>query len=188
MVGTTRGNGARTKSMRVLELLVLCPIAMQLAGCGAGGAATSSTPQGVPAPPQASRPPTAGAQRNDHRATPTDETFDQLERGYQDASILERHLGTASYYASSLNGHRMANGLAYDPSRPTMAHRTLPFGTIVRVVRLATGAAVVVRVTDRGPFGKRRRIADLSREAARRLDMTRDGVVDVRLEVLRRSR
>jgi rare lipoprotein A len=81
----------------------------------------------------------------------------------------------------------MANGQAYDPKRPTMAHRTLPFGTVVRVVRVSTGAAVIVQVADRGPFGKRRRIADLSREAARRLDMIRDGVVDVRLEVLRRN-
>lgn len=78
----------------------------------------------------------------------------------------------------------MANGEVYDPRLPTMAHRSLAFGTIVRVVRTSTGAAVTVRVTDRGPFGKRRRIADLSREAARRLDMIRQGVVDVRLEIL----
>jgi rare lipoprotein A len=81
----------------------------------------------------------------------------------------------------------MANGDAYDPNRPTMAHRTLPFGTVVRLVRISTGATVVLQVADREPFGKRQRIADVSREAARRLGMISDGVVDVRLEVLSRG-
>ena len=70
----------------------------------------------------------------------------------------------------------------------TAASRDLPFGTIVRVVRVDTGASVVVRVNDRGPFGDRRRILDLSRAAAERLDMIRAGVVTIRAEILEEPR
>jgi rare lipoprotein A (peptidoglycan hydrolase) len=113
-----------------------------------------------------------------------DESFVGLADRHRESPVVERQQGLASYYADSLAGHPMANGQRYDPRLPTMAHRTLPFGAIVRVVRVSTGASVVVRVTDRGPYGRKRRIVDLSREAARRLDMLRDGVVEVRLEVL----
>ena len=113
--------------------------------------------------------------------------FESLEHRFAEAQPRERQVGSASYYADSLAGRAMANGQIYDPQRATMAHRSLPFGTIVRVVRVSTGASVVVEVTDRGPFGSRRRIADLSGEAARRLDMLRAGVVDVRLEILQRG-
>ncbi len=156
-----------------------------LVGCGA---ATSAYGPDAVASTRAERRSAREPLRNDSGATSTHETFDELQRRYQDANVLQRHVGTASYYADSLAGHRMANGEAYDPTRPTMAHRTLAFGTVVRVIRVSTGAVITVYVTDRGPFGKRRRVADLSREAARRLDMIRDGVVEVRLEVLSQDR
>jgi rare lipoprotein A len=78
----------------------------------------------------------------------------------------------------------MASGEPYEPSQPFAAHRTLPFGTVVRVVRTSDKRAVVVRITDRGPFGSKRRILDVSRAAAERLGMVRDGSVEVRVEVL----
>jgi rare lipoprotein A len=78
----------------------------------------------------------------------------------------------------------MANGQRYDPKRLTAAHRTLPFGTVIRLVRVSNGAEITVRVTDRGPFGASDRIVDLSRRAAQKLGMLRAGVVDVRLFVL----
>jgi rare lipoprotein A len=78
----------------------------------------------------------------------------------------------------------MASGERYDPSLPFAAHRTLPFGTVVRVTRVSNGKTVVVRITDRGPFGSSRLTIDLSRAAAERLDMIRAGVVEVRIEVL----
>jgi rare lipoprotein A len=171
---------------------------LSLVGCGAGGAAPgaqapsaqapSAQAPSAAAPTQSERRSARDPQRNDDSAASTTETFDELNLRYQEANVLERHLGTASYYADSLIGHRMANGQAYDPGRPTMAHRTLPFGTVVRVVRVSNGVAVTLCVADRGPFGNRRRVADLSREAARRLDMIRDGVVEVRLEVLGKDR
>jgi rare lipoprotein A len=92
--------------------------------------------------------------------------------------------GKASYYHDSLAGNHTANGEIYDPGRLTAASRDLPFGSVVRVIRLDTGAHVIVRVNDRGPFGNRKRILDLSRAAARELGMLSRGVVDVRAEVL----
>lgn len=92
--------------------------------------------------------------------------------------------GAASYYHDSLAGRSTASGEPYDPRQFTAANRTLPFGTVLRVIRVDTGASVIVRVNDRGPFGRRRRIVDLSRAAAEELDMIRRGVVQVRAEVL----
>jgi rare lipoprotein A len=92
--------------------------------------------------------------------------------------------GKASYYADSLAGNHTANGDIYDPKKHTGASRDLPFGTVVRVVRKDNGRSTQVRINDRGPFGKKRRIIDLSRAAAEDLDMIRAGVVDVRVEVL----
>ena len=98
------------------------------------------------------------------------------------AAVLD---GEATYYSDKLTGRKTASGERYDPGALTAAHRTLRFGTQVRVVRVDTGRAVIVRITDRGPFGKPSRIIDLSKAAARELDMLRAGVVRVRVEVLR---
>lgn len=92
--------------------------------------------------------------------------------------------GRVSYYHDSLAGNHTSNGERYDPKKLTAASRTLPFGTRVRVVRIDNGRSVVVRVNDRGPFGDRGRILDLSRAAARELEMIAAGVVEVRAEVL----
>ena len=77
----------------------------------------------------------------------------------------------------------MASGERYDPALAQAAHRTLPFGTIVRVTDRKSGKAVVVRITDRGPYGKGR-IIDLSHAAAERIGLLRQGVTDVRVDVL----
>ncbi len=106
--------------------------------------------------------------------------------GHDGRPALETLRGRASYYSDRLAGRRTANGDVYDPTALTAASRDLPFGTIVRVVRVDTGASVVVRVNDRGPFRDHRRILDLSRSAAEALDMIRAGVVDIRAEILER--
>jgi rare lipoprotein A len=90
-------------------------------------------------------------------------------------------LGMASYYR---NGKVTANGEKFNPQGLTAAHRTLPFGTKVRVINVGTGKAVVVRINDRGPF-IRGRIIDLALGAARAVGLHRLGVAKVRLEVLK---
>lgn len=94
--------------------------------------------------------------------------------------------GLATFYHDSLTGNSTASGEPYDPERLSAAHRKLPFGTRVRVTRTDVSAAAVLCVTvnDRGPFGGRGRIIDLSRRAAERLKMIGKGVVPVRVDVL----
>ena len=92
--------------------------------------------------------------------------------------------GEATYYSDSLAGNHTAGGDRYDPARLTAASRDLPFDSIVRVTRRDTGAHVLVRINDRGPFGKKRRILDLSRAAAARLGILKRGTTEVRAEVL----
>lgn len=90
--------------------------------------------------------------------------------------------GIASWYGHPYHGRRAANGEVYDMERMTAAHRTLPFNTMVRVQSLTNGKQTVVRITDRGPFIEGR-IIDLSRAAARELDLIGPGIMRVRIEV-----
>ena len=90
--------------------------------------------------------------------------------------------GGASYYANKFHGRRTSSGAIYHKDSLTCAHRTLPFGTRLRVRNIRNGKEVVVKVTDRGPFCKGR-IVDLSLAAAKEIDMIRSGVV--RVEVTR---
>ncbi|MDF3863237.1 septal ring lytic transglycosylase RlpA family protein [Pseudomonas denitrificans (nom. rej.)] len=91
--------------------------------------------------------------------------------------------GTASYYGKAHHGKRTASGERFNQNALTAAHRTLPFGTRVRVTNLDNGRSVVVRINDRGPFG-RGRIIDVSKAAAEQLNMLRSGTAPVRLEGL----
>jgi rare lipoprotein A len=93
--------------------------------------------------------------------------------------------GAASWYGSKFHGRRTANGERFDMNGMTAAHRTLPFGTKVRVTNQRNGRSVTVRINDRGPFSGNR-VIDLSRGAAESVGMVRSGVAPVRLEVLGR--
>jgi rare lipoprotein A len=92
-------------------------------------------------------------------------------------------VGVASYYGAEYGGHRTASGARFDPHQLTAAHRTLAFGTRVRVTNLANGRTAVVTITDRGPF-KRGRLIDVSARAAKLLGFAREGEAKVRLDVL----
>lgn len=91
--------------------------------------------------------------------------------------------GRISLYSHEFAGRPTASGERFDPEALTMAHRTLPFGTRVKVTNLENRQSVEVVVNDRGPF-IRGRIADLSLAAARRIGMITDGVVDAVLEIV----
>lgn len=91
--------------------------------------------------------------------------------------------GLASFYSPVFEGRKTSSGALFSNSKLTAAHRTLPFGTHVRVTNLKNNKSVVVTITDRGPFVEDR-IIDLSQAAAIELDFMEDGVVSVRLEVL----
>jgi rare lipoprotein A len=91
--------------------------------------------------------------------------------------------GPASWYGGKFHGRRTANGERFDMNELTAAHRSLPFGTRVRVTNERNGRSVVVRINDRGPFVGNR-IIDLSRGAAAAVGMVSTGVAPVRVDVL----
>ena len=91
--------------------------------------------------------------------------------------------GVASWYGEEFRGKKTANGEIYDPDKLTAAHRSLPFGTLVKVTDLSNNRQVIVRINDRGPY-KRGRIIDLSLGAARRLGMVKKGLARVKIKII----
>lgn len=101
------------------------------------------------------------------------------------AEVGATQRGESVWYSNSLHGRPTASGERFSRYKMTAAHRTLPMGTTVRVTLVKSGASVVVRVNDRGPFGKKRhRIIDVSEAAAKILGIIDDGRGRVILEVL----
>ncbi|WP_447765770.1 septal ring lytic transglycosylase RlpA family protein [Sphingopyxis panaciterrae] len=98
-------------------------------------------------------------------------------------SATEMGGGMASYYSDELAGNRTASGERFDPDQLTAAHRTLPFGSMVRVTNTVNGDSVVVRINDRGPFSHGR-VIDVSHAAARQIGMHRSGTARVKLALL----
>ena len=98
--------------------------------------------------------------------------------------IVSTSTGEASWYGPGFFGNRTANGELFKPGTMTAAHRTLPFGTKVRVTNLRNGRETIVRINDRGPFAGDR-VIDLAHGAAHRLGLVSSGIAQVRLEVLR---
>lgn len=92
--------------------------------------------------------------------------------------------GPASWYGPGFHGRKTANGERFNMHELTAAHRSLPFGTKVRVTNQKNGKSVVVRINDRGPYAGGR-VIDLSRGAAQALSMVGAGVAPVKLQVLR---
>jgi rare lipoprotein A len=145
--------------------------AVLFAGC-AHRSQTSQAP--VPYPPSETTPP--GAPSPPSTAPPAIERQPAIPGQYVEQ-------GVASWYGDPFNGRRAANGEIYDMHQLTAAHRTLPFGAIVRVTNLRNGKQTEVRITDRGPFVANR-VIDLSLSAAQAIDMVGPGTAPVRLEIL----
>ncbi len=96
------------------------------------------------------------------------------------------HYGYSSWYGDRFHGRKTASGEIYNMNKLTAAHRTLPFGTYIKVTNLQNNKSVVVKVNDRGPF-KANRIIDVSRKAASKLGFINQGLARVRLEILGRK-
>ena len=102
---------------------------------------------------------------------------------WSDQESTHQLTGMASWYGGKFQGRLTANGEVFDTNELTAAHRTLPFGTIVRVISEVSDRSVVVRINDRGPFVDNR-VIDLSRAAADIIGLTAAGVAPVRLEIM----
>ncbi len=110
-------------------------------------------------------------------------SFIQQANASEKTRVAKTLSGPASWYGGKFHGRRTANGERFDMNEMTAAHRSLPFGTRVRVTNERNGRSVVVRINDRGPFVGNR-IIDLSRGAAAAVGMVRSGVAPVRVDVL----
>ena len=115
-------------------------------------------------------------------------TFSDIQSTYAASSSAKsdkkdfRQVGTASWYGPGFHGKKTASGERFDQNKLTAAHRSLALDTVVKVTNLDNGKAVKVAINDRGLY-KGKRVIDLSRAAARKLDMTDDGTARVRIEV-----
>jgi len=99
------------------------------------------------------------------------------------AAVTDVSEGKIAWYGKEFAGRKTASGQRFNPNAMTMAHKTLPFGTQVKVTNLANNRSVVVRVNDRGPTTPDR-LGDVSLAAAQKLRMVRSGVVNAKLEVV----
>ena len=152
-------------SLVVATLLVGMTFASALAIREGPVPASATAPHGEP----------AGSHAAAH-SSPHD-TLGASSRNRREVTLI----GRASYYGKEFAGRLTASGEPFDPTELTAAHRTLPFGTRVRVTNLANGRSVVVRINDRGPYAHGR-IIDVSRAAAEKLGMVHRGIVRVRVE------
>lgn len=100
-----------------------------------------------------------------------------------ESSLSAQTVGRASFYSNKLIGSKMSNGERFDQDKYTCAHRTLPFGTLIKVKNLKNDKEVVVEVTDRGPFSKGRLI-DISKAAAKEIEMIAQGIGTVQITIL----
>jgi rare lipoprotein A len=146
-------------------------LVVAITGCGGRKPISVSTPP--PMAPEPTPPATAESAKRDTAPRPADHS--------SEGAFIEE--GNASWYGAPFHGRRASNGEIYDMNKMTAAHRTMAFGTMVRVTNLTNGKVAVVRITDRGPFIDNR-IIDLSRAAAQTIGSIGPGIVPVRLEVI----
>lgn len=154
----------------VIRFALAASLLTLLAACTTAPVSTPATPT-VPAPRSGKAPKVPGASSS-QSASPAERPADEPARPELLAGETAREFerGAASWYGPGFQGRRTASGEIYDMHALTAAHRTLPFGTMVRVHSLVNGREVDVRITDRGPFS-RNRIIDVSRAAAEELGM-----------------
>jgi rare lipoprotein A len=167
MPGRERGCAVRGGAVREAARAPLAALVAALLGAvlAAGCRESPAPPDAAPAPPPADAAPPPPA--------PPPERAVRVLRGI------------AIWYGARWHGKKTASGERFDRHGLTAAHRTLPLGTRVRVTSLDSGRQVIVRINDRGPYGRdRRRVIDLSEEAARRLGFLDRGSARVVIEVL----
>jgi rare lipoprotein A len=159
------------RTLRLAALATLAFALLFLTGCGGK---KHNTARQIPAPP-----PTIRADSS--RSTTT--YPERKTSPHPNEKILYTETGLASWYGPPYHNRKAANGEIYDQDAMTAAHRTLPFGSRVRVTNEKTGESAVVIINDRGPFVGER-IIDLSRAAAKAAGVWRAGIARVRIDVL----
>ncbi len=137
----------------------------------------------VPAPPPAGTAPAGEPPAEASKQKVPEASLPEIEVPADTKPVMVE-TGIASWYGPPYHNRRGSNGEIYDMHAMTAAHRTLPLGSIVRVINVDTKASAIVRITDRGPFVEGR-VIDLSKAAAEKIGMIQKGTTEVRLEVLK---
>ncbi len=170
---------------RVLLALVFCAA---FSSCSRHKIASAPIPD-APPPSAVETPDASSAAHSVEHPRAADNRVNDSEADLEalhlrpDAKPIFVETGIASWYGPPYHNRRGSDGTIYNMNAMTAAHRTLPLGSIVRVTNLKTGHWAIVRITDRGPFIEGR-ILDLSLAAAKKTDVQRAGLAEVRLEVL----
>ena len=159
---------------------------------GAGQRSTAAAPcRRTDRSRSASRPTRASIAKENIAKPPTEDATEEADLAEPtlpaDAKPLATETGLASWYGPPYHNRRGSNGEVYNMHAMTAAHRTYPLGSIVRVTNVKTGAHALVRITDRGPFIPGR-VVDLSLAAARKLDVWKPGVAEVKVELMQSGR
>jgi len=170
---------ARNIAPRSLQVLTLAAL-VGLAPIAASSASASDAPAAPAVETKAAMIEMVPIQPSQDVSATTPSIVDAAPSSPQE-TVVGR--GSASYYAAKFDGRRTASGERFSSAEMTAAHRTLPFGTMVRVTNVATGKSVVVRINDRGPFSAGRMI-DVSRAAAEELGLVARGHGTVELAVI----
>jgi rare lipoprotein A len=159
-----------------------------LSSCGHPKAAHVSVPP--PPPPAEAQPQPAPERPAANIPAPKEKPSEAAENPElaeptlpPDAKPLATETGLASWYGPPYHNRRGSNGEVYNMNAMTAAHRTYPLGSIVRVTNVKTGSTALVRITDRGPF-IRGRVIDLSLAAAKKLDVQKPGIAEVKVELM----
>ncbi len=162
---------------KAIRLFVVTLTAATLAACAQSSVVTNKT-----ASPASSRQASLGPNR---AASFVTNKRKQVVRTKHTPFVTNKHAEAAAYGLASFykEGSKTASGEKFDGHELTAAHRTLPFGTQVRVTNVANGRSVTVRINDRGPF-VRGRVVDVSYLAAKTLGMTGRGIAKVKLDVV----
>ena len=174
-----------TAPRRFLAIVPLMVLSLFFLGCGHHKTAHVNIP---PPPPPAPQPepsqPSAKIPSVKDKAVEPEAGADLAEPTVPaDAKVLASETGLASWYGPPYHNRRASNGEIYNMHAMTAAHRTFPLGSIVRVTNVKTGSTVFVRITDRGPF-IHGRVIDLSLAAAKKIDVWRAGIAQVKVELL----
>jgi peptidoglycan lytic transglycosylase len=172
-------------------LLIVGITMLFLSACNHPKAARVNVP---PPPPPESRPepsapqPSASIPKRTEKPSTTPDADPDLAEPIipADAKPLATDTGLASWYGPPYHNRRGSNGEVYNMHAMTAAHRTYPLGSVVRVTNVKTNSTALVRITDRGPFIPGR-VIDLSLAAARKVDVWRPGVAEVKIELMQSS-
>ncbi len=174
------------QATKICFLFIASLLISVLISCGTSERAVKSdtpttTARGANLPEERSPPPPSD---DDPAAPPAKVLVNPAESDAKSLRLIQN--GKASWYGPNFHGRLTANGEKYDMYSMTAAHRTLPFNTLVLVKNLDSGKSVTVRINDRGPFAKNR-IIDLSKQAAREVEMIDSGTADVELYVAKKG-